>query len=56
MADIGHSSARAAFREPVGTLIYAGEAASESQWGTVGGAWVEGERAAAQALVRLAGV
>jgi monoamine oxidase len=56
MADIGRSSARAAFREPSGALFYAGEAASESQWGTVGGAWVEGERAAAQALVRLAGV
>jgi monoamine oxidase len=56
MADIGRSSARGALREPFGALIYAGEAASESQWGTVGGAWVEGERAAAQALVRLAGV
>jgi monoamine oxidase len=56
MADIGHSAVRSALREPFGTLIYAGEAASESQWGTVGGAWVEGERAAAQALVRLAGV
>jgi monoamine oxidase len=56
MADIGHSAARGALREPFGALIYAGEAASESQWGTVGGAWVEGERAAAQALVRLAGI
>jgi len=25
--------------EPLGSLFFAGEAAHETQWGTVGGAW-----------------
>ncbi|HYY84836.1 MAG TPA: FAD-dependent oxidoreductase, partial [Beijerinckiaceae bacterium] len=29
-----------------GRLWFAGEALSRAQWGTVGGAWEEGERAA----------
>ncbi len=32
-----------------GKIFFAGEATSPSQWGTVGGAWLEGERAIAEA-------
>lgn len=43
----GHAPARAALRDPVGECVwFAGEALSRQQWGTVGGAWEEGERAA----------
>jgi monoamine oxidase len=56
MAGIGRSGARQALRERHGALIYAGEAASRNQWGTVGGAWLEGVRAAEQALEGLSGV
>jgi monoamine oxidase len=39
-------------REPVADRIwFAGEALSREQWGTVGGAWAEGERAA-EAIAR----
>jgi hypothetical protein len=34
-------------------LWFAGEALSRPQWGTVGGAWVEGERAASEVAARL---
>jgi hypothetical protein len=37
-------------------IWYAGEAAHESLWGTVGGAWESGERAAEGVLRRLGGV
>ena len=40
--------------EPVDRLFFAGEAAHETQWGTVGGAWASGERAANAALRTLA--
>lgn len=53
LARIGHSGARAALRQPMGRLFYAGEASSATQWGTVGGAWMEGERAAAQVMGNL---
>jgi len=43
---------RDALRRPVGERIwFAGEATSHPQWGTVGGAWAEGERAA-EAVIR----
>jgi monoamine oxidase len=53
----GGQWARAALREPVRERVYfAGEATHETQWGTVGGAWESGERAADQVLRRLAGL
>ena len=43
----GHAPARGFLREPVaGKLWFAGEALSRLQWGTVGGAFEEGARAA----------
>ena len=48
----GRALAREAMREPVkasdgvSRLFFAGEFSSPSQWGTVGGAWLEGTRAA----------
>jgi monoamine oxidase len=48
----GEASARLKLRRPVADrLWFAGEALSREQWGTVGGAWEEGERAA-QAIAR----
>ncbi|WP_343073992.1 NAD(P)/FAD-dependent oxidoreductase [Microvirga zambiensis] len=41
-------------KAPVGDRIwFAGEALSRAQWGTAGGAWEEGERAAAEIISRL---
>ena len=52
----GHAGARASLRHPVGErLWFAGEALSRDQWGTVGGAWAEGERAADAIAARLKG-
>jgi monoamine oxidase len=43
----GRFSIRDDLKEAVGDRIwFAGEALSRLQWGTVGGAWEEGERAA----------
>ena len=43
----GAQSARKVLMEPISNRIfYAGEAAHETLWGTVGGAWESGERAA----------
>ncbi|MCJ2048176.1 FAD-dependent oxidoreductase [Methylobacterium sp. J-070] len=43
----GHAPARHVLREPVAdTVWFAGEALSREQWGTVGGAYAEGMRAA----------
>lgn len=43
----GHAPARDRLREPVGERIwFAGEANSQAQWGTAGGAYAEGLRAA----------
>jgi monoamine oxidase len=56
LARIGEASARAALRQPFGPINYAGEASSATQWGTVGGAWMEGERAAREVTERLGGV
>jgi monoamine oxidase len=46
----GLTPAREAVKAPVaGSLWFTGEFASRTQWGTVGGAWQEGERAADEA-------
>ena len=51
----GAQSARKIMMEPLGNRIFfAGEAAHETLWGTVGGAWESGERAA-DAVVKLLG-
>lgn len=50
----GAAGIRDQLAEPVeGKLFFAGEATDHLQWGTVGGAWAQGERAAAQALEAL---
>jgi len=50
----GGQWARAALAEPVrDRIFFAGEATHETLWGTVGGAWASGERAAEAALRRL---
>ncbi|MDB5558369.1 MAG: amine oxidase, partial [Enterovirga sp.] len=50
----GRVAIRSAMARPVGERIwFAGEAVSQSLWGTVGGAWEEGERAALEACARL---
>jgi monoamine oxidase len=53
----GGQGARRVLAEPIYEAVwYAGEAAHDTLWGTVGGAWESGERAAAAVLRRLAGV
>jgi monoamine oxidase len=50
----GNSDARKILMEPIGgRLWFAGEAVHETQWGTVGGAWESGVRAAEAALLRM---
>jgi monoamine oxidase len=52
----GGHGARAVLAEPLNeALWFAGEAVHETLWGTVGGAWESGERAADEVLRRLAG-
>ncbi len=52
----GHAPARRVLHAPVADrLWFAGEALSREQWGTVGGAWAEGERAAEAIAARLGG-
>ena len=46
----GYEPARKALMEPLNRVWLAGEAAHETLWGTVGGAWESGERAAAAVL------
>ncbi|HEX8166557.1 MAG TPA: NAD(P)/FAD-dependent oxidoreductase [Beijerinckiaceae bacterium] len=47
----GLSPARDAIKAPVAERLWlTGEFASRTQWGTVGGAWQEGERAAGEAI------
>ncbi len=53
MAKVGAQGARKILMEPLGALHFAGEAAHETQWGTVGGAWESGVRAAEGALRRI---
>lgn len=52
----GAQPMRRVLAEPLGNLFFAGEATHETMWGTVGGAWESGERAAESALRRLSGV
>jgi len=53
----GAQAARRVLLDPIHDAVwYAGEAAHERLWGTVGGAWESGERAAAAVLRRLSGV
>jgi monoamine oxidase len=50
----GRRDDRAILAEPVGERIWiAGEATSRTQWGTAGGAWEEGERAAQRVVAQL---
>jgi monoamine oxidase len=50
----GGQWARAALAEPVkDRIFFAGEATHETLWGTVGGAWASGERAADAAIKKL---
>ncbi|CAO4154648.1 flavin monoamine oxidase family protein [Methylorubrum extorquens] len=50
----GHAAARATLQEPVGERIwFAGEANSRAQWGTAGGGYEEGQRAADRVADRL---
>lgn len=54
VAPPGAHGARAALREPIGArILLAGEATSSTLWGTIGGAWAEGERAADAAAAML---
>jgi monoamine oxidase len=53
VATPGAQGSRKILAEPLGSLFLAGEAAHETMWGTVGGAWESGERAAEAALRRI---
>ena len=56
-ASVGGQPSRRALMEPVNSrLWFAGEAVHETLWGTVGGAWESGERAAVEALKRIGAV
>jgi monoamine oxidase len=51
VAGPGATPQRLRLAEPVGQrILFAGEATDEGLWGTVGGAWASGERAAEQAI------
>jgi monoamine oxidase len=52
----GGQSSRKILMEPVGSLFLAGEAAHETLWGTVDGAWESGERAAELALRKIGAI
>ena len=49
----GAQPSRRILTEPIGSLFLAGEAAHETLWGTVDGAWESGERAAEAALRKI---
>jgi len=49
----GGQASRKILTEPFGAMFLAGEAAHETLWGTVDGAWESGERAADAALRRI---
>ncbi|MFL9827614.1 flavin monoamine oxidase family protein [Rhodoplanes sp. SY1] len=50
-ASVGGAGSRTALTEPVRDRVwFAGEAVHETQWGTVNGAWLSGERAAEAAM------
>jgi monoamine oxidase len=52
-ASPGGQPSRKILMEPVGSMFLAGEAAHETLWGTVDGAWESGERAAEAALRKI---
>jgi monoamine oxidase len=52
----GGQPSRKILMEPVGSLFLAGEAAHETLWGTVDGAWESGERAADAALRKIGAI
>ncbi len=52
-AEPGGQGGRRALMEPAGAVYFAGEAVHETLWGTLGGAWESGERAADAVLRRL---
>jgi monoamine oxidase len=52
----GGQGSRKILMEPVGSLFFAGEAAHETLWGTVDGAWESGERAAEAALRKIGAI
>lgn len=49
----GGQPSRRMLAEPFGNVFVAGEATHETMWGTVGGAWQSGERAADAALKKI---
>ncbi|MFL5043527.1 MAG: flavin monoamine oxidase family protein [Xanthobacteraceae bacterium] len=54
-AQVGGQPSRRILMEPLANRVYfAGEAVHETQWGTLGGAWESGERAAEAVLKRFA--
>ena len=53
-ASPGGQPSRRILMEPLNRMFFAGEAVHETLWGTVGGAWESGERAA-EAILRLFG-
>jgi monoamine oxidase len=53
VAPPGFQASRKILTEPIGNLFLAGEAAHETLWGTVDGAWESGERAAEAALKKI---
>ncbi|HEV7407236.1 MAG TPA: NAD(P)/FAD-dependent oxidoreductase [Bradyrhizobium sp.] len=55
-ASPGGQASRKILMEPVGSLFLAGEAAHETLWGTVDGAWESGERAAEAALRKIGAI
>lgn len=52
-ASPGAQPSRKVLMEPLGSLFFAGDAAHETQWGTLNGAWDSGERAAEAALRKI---
>jgi monoamine oxidase len=55
-ASPGGQPSRRVLMEPAGALFLAGEAAHETLWGTVDGAWESGERAAEAALRKIGAI
>jgi monoamine oxidase len=56
-ASVGGQPSRRILMEPMASRMwFAGEAVHETLWGTVGGAWESGERAAVEALKRIGAV
>jgi monoamine oxidase len=56
VASPGGQPSRKILMEPVGSMFLAGEAAHETLWGTVDGAWESGERAAEAALRKIGAI